>query len=366
MRVLVTADTIGGVWSYAKELVTGLVRRGAEVTLVSFGEIPGPKQIDWIDALKVDFRATAFRLEWMQEAEEDIGNSSEFLLSVIQETKPDVLHLNQFCYGSLPVSVPKIVVAHSDVLSWWKAVKGETPGDIPWLRWYRATVSEGLHGATVVVAPSNWMMRQIEDFYGRPEHCGVIYNGRTPTLFNPHVSKDDYVLSVGRLWDSGKQVSLLSQIELPCPAFVVGAEEHADSALRGNERLKTSGLQVKGAQTEGQLRHWYGRASIYVATSRYEPFGLAPLEAALSRCAIVANDVPSFREIWGETACYFAANDVSSLQERLNQLHEDRELRLRYANLAYTRARQRYTSARMVDDYMNLYHKVINVGAIAA
>lgn len=366
MRVLVTADTIGGVWSYAKELVTGLVRRGAEVTLVSFGEIPTPKQIDWIDVLRVDFRPTAFRLEWMQEAEQDIGESSKFLLSVIEETNPEVLHLNQFCYGSLPVSIPKIVVAHSDVLSWWKAVKGETPGDVPWLRWYRDTVSEGLAGASIVVAPSNWMMRQIEEFYGRPEHRTVIYNGRTPTLFNPHVSKDDYILSVGRLWDSGKQVNLLSHIDPPCPVFVVGAEQHADSSLRGDERLNAPDLRVKGPQTEGQLRHWYSRASIYVASSRYEPFGLAPLEAALSRCAIVANDIPSFREIWGQTACYFERNDASSLEQQLHELHRDRDLRLRYANLAYTRARQRYTSARMVDDYMNLYQKAVSVGAMAA
>jgi len=37
----------------------------------------------------------------------------------------------------------------------------------------------------------------------------------------------------------------------------------------------------------------------------YEPFGLAPLEAALSRCAIVANDIPSLREVWGSAAMYF-------------------------------------------------------------
>lgn len=366
MRVLVTADTIGGVWSYAKELVTGLVRQGAQVTLVSFGEIPSPKQIDWIEVPRVDFRPTAFRLEWMQEAEQDIHASREFLLSVIDETKPDILHLNQFCFGSLPVSIPRILVAHSDVLSWWKSVKNEVPGDIPWLRWYRATVAQGLRGADIVIAPSNWMLQQVEELYGPLDRKAVIYNGRTPTLFNPHVTKDNFILSVGRLWDAGKQVTLLTQIDPPSPIFVVGSEQHADSDLPRNQQLKGAGLRLKGIQTEGQLRHWYSRASVYVATSCYEPFGLAPLEAALSRCAIVANDISSFREIWGETAIYFDENDASSLQDRLEQLHRDRDLRLRYANLAYTRARQRFTSERMVDDYMNVYHQLLTAGAIAA
>ena len=48
MHVLVTADTVGGVWTYTRELVTGLARRGIRVTLVSFGEIPAAKQTEWL------------------------------------------------------------------------------------------------------------------------------------------------------------------------------------------------------------------------------------------------------------------------------------------------------------------------------
>jgi glycogen synthase len=369
MHVLVTADTVGGVWNYAKELVTGLVRRGVRVTLVSFGNIPAPAQTDWIDPLKiVDFRPTAFRLEWMHEAEQDIEASSDFLMSIIDETKPDLLHLNQFCYGALAVGIPKIVVAHSDVVSWWAAVKNEEPDDIAWMRWYRETISRGLDGANAVVAPTNWMLRQVETWYGAPRRSQVIYNGRTPTLFNPHIGKDDYILSVGRLWDGGKQVALLTQIDPPAPVFVVGAEEHADATLRSVSIAdeNSNRVHLKGPQTEGQLRHWYGRAAIYAATSRYEPFGLAPLEAAFSRCAIVANDIPSFREIWGETVCYFRPNDPLDLQAQLESLQSKRELRLTYANLAYNRARVRYTAERMVDDYLNLYTSLVKSEVLAA
>jgi glycosyltransferase involved in cell wall biosynthesis len=369
MRVLVTADTVGGVWSYAKELVTGLVRRGIHVTLVSFGNIPTPNQIDWIEPLRmVDFHPTAFRLEWMQEAEQDIDASREFLTSIIEESRPDVLHLNQYCYGNLPVEIPRIVVAHSDVVSWWAAVKNEPPQDVAWMQWYRAAVSEGLAAATAVVAPSNWMMRQVETWYTVPGRASVIYNGRTPTLLNPHIGKDDYILSVGRLWDGGKQVTLLTQIDPPAPVFVVGAEEHADAALRGNSAFDDMSPRVhlKGPQSESQLRHWYGRAAIYAATSRYEPFGLAPLEAAFSRCAIVANDIPSFREIWGDTVCYFRANDPGSLQSELERLHADRQLRLTLANLAYNRAKVRYTADRMVDDYVSLYKTLVGAEVLAA
>ena len=126
MHVLVTADSLSGSWTYTRELVTGLVTRGVRVTLVSFGEIPLPEQTSWMDHLHgLDYRPTAFRLEWMQEAEEDLAESSAFLAALVRELQPDVLHLNQFCYGNLPVDVPRVVMAHGDLITWKHAVHGQ-------------------------------------------------------------------------------------------------------------------------------------------------------------------------------------------------------------------------------------------------
>ena len=369
MHVLVTADTVGGVWTYTRELVTGLARRGVRVTLISLGEIPGPLQISWMDGLKgLDFRPTAFKLEWMQESADDIAASMEFLTSVVSETKPDVIHLNQYAYGALPVDVPKIVVAHSDVVSWWVAVHGDAPRDTAWSRWYRKTVTEGLSSATTVVAPSKWMMEQVGRYYVRPAQSAVVYNGRNPGLFNPHATKEDLVASVGRLWDRAKQVTLLSEYDQKVPIFIAGSDKNPDEVMVDAYPAHPQRRRVRfqGVLTEGQMSQLLGRSSMYAATSRYEPFGLAPLEAAFSRCAIIANDIPTFREIWGETAIYFRTNDALDLASSIEKLNKDRELRLTYANLAYNRARQRYTAERMVDDYISLYESVVPAGAAVA
>ena len=168
MHVLVTADTVGGVWTYTRELVTGLAQRGIRVTLVSFGEIPAAKQTEWLNALgTVDFYPTAFRLEWMQDAEDDLKASSDYLLRIIDEKKPDLLHFSQYAYGALPVDVPKVVVGHSDVISWWVAVHGHEPESNSWIDGYRRIIARGLAGADVVVAPSRWMLQALEQHYGR-------------------------------------------------------------------------------------------------------------------------------------------------------------------------------------------------------
>jgi glycogen synthase len=376
VHVLVTGDTLSGSWTYTRELVAGLVTRGVRVTLVSFGEIPLPEQTAWMDHLHgLEYHPTAFRLEWMQEAEDDLPESSAFLASVVREVRPDVLHLNQFCYGDLPVDVPRIVMAHGDLVTWQHAVRERTQ----WaersltrsLGWYRQMVLRGIAHADAVVAPSAWMLDRVCASYGQPRRGEVIYPGRNPIFFNPYVSKDDCVLTVGRLIDAGKQVSLLTQFTHPVPVCIVGAEHTVPVPripIRADVKIATdqTSVAIRGPQTEAQLRALYSRAAIYAATARYEPLGMTALEAAFSRCAIVANDIPSFREIWGDAALYFRTNDAISLAENIRQLSNDRSLRRAYAELAYNRARERFTTKRMIDDYLQLYRGLRGARTLAA
>lgn len=372
MHVLVTADSLSGSWTYARELVTGLVTRGVHVSLVSFGEIPLPNQTAWMDHLHgLDYYPTAFRLEWMQEAEEDLPESSQFLVSLIGETRPHILHLNHFCYGNLPVDIPRVVMAHGDLITWSHAVHERPPRSGQSLAWYRMTVLEGLQGADVVVAPSAWMLEQISDCYGTPVRGEVIYPGRNPIFFNPYVSKDDCVLAVGRLVDASKQVFLLTQQPHPLPVCIVGTEQTVPIPripIRADVKVATekTTVAIRGPQTDAQLRALYSRAAIYAATSRYEPLGMPALEAAFSRCAIVANDIPSYREIWGDAALYFRRNDAASLAENIRLLNEDRSMRRAFAELAYTRARERFTTKRMIDQWLELYRSLTSARSVAA
>jgi glycosyltransferase involved in cell wall biosynthesis len=179
------------------------------------------------------------------------------------------------------------------------------------------------------------------------------------------------------LWDEGKQSRLLTQLTAPpLPIFLAGSTTPAGEAEPelgpGKASMRSrripsdeegldfaARVELRGELCEGEIRELLSRAAIYVATSIYEPFGLAPLEAALSRCAIVANDIPSLHEIWDDAALYFRSNDAASLDRALALLHGNRELRAMYANRAYERARLRYTAARMVGEYMQVYRSLM-------
>jgi glycosyltransferase involved in cell wall biosynthesis len=359
MHVLITSDTVGGVWTYTQELVTGLIDAGHRVTLVSFGKLPVPHQTAWMQTLsRLEYHPTEYRLEWMEVAERDVEESRRYLEMLVQEVLPDVLHFSQYCYGDIAVGVPKIVVAHSDIVSWWVAVHGTEPEDTPWMRHYRETVTNGLQGADVVVAPSQWMLEQVGKHYLTPANSLVIHNGRNPELFDPDAPKDDFVLTVGRVWDAAKHVSLLLEREQESPVRIVGWEMEPGREGGSKSAHVPKNVGLSGPKSQAELREIYANAAIYAATSRYEPFGLSALEAALSRCALVMNDNPSFRELWGDTAVYFKKDDPDDLARAITELRRDPELRMKYADCAYQHARENYTSAQMMAAYEKIYSEI--------
>jgi len=361
-----TSDTVGGVWTYTQELVTGLIQAGHRITLVSFGKLPAPHQADWMRTLPgLDYRPTEYRLEWMEVAARDIEESRRYLELLVEEVEPELLHLSQYCYGDIAVGVPKIVVAHSDVVSWWVAVHGREPEDTPWMRRYRQTVTQGLAGADVVVAPSRWMLDAVRKHYLEPARATVVSNGRTPELFTAGGAKENFVLSLGRVWDEGKNMGMLCERELPAPVVIVGAEREPGREAAPKPAKLPGNVRLLGPKSQTEVRDLFSKAAIYVATSRYEPFGLAPLEAALSGCALVMNDNPVFRELWNDSALFFRRDDRDDLAKVIEQVLRDPELLGECAERARRTALSRFTAAQMVDQYQSLYHEISATAGVA-
>ena len=371
MHILVTSDTLNGNWTYTRELVAGLITRGFRVTLVSFGEIPMPEQTAWMDRLYgLTYHPTAFRLDWMEEGQHDFSEASAYLCALVKDVRPDVLHASHLCYGGLPVAIPRIVVAHGDLVTWWRAVHGREPKDSPWLRWYKHTISQGLSQASVVVAPSEWMLNCVRSAYASGTRELVIHHGRNPIFFNPYIAKEDSVLAIGRLVDPARQVNLLTQEVHPVPICIVGDECELPSKIpvRADVQFRdgNTGVTFKGPQSESQLRLLYSKASIFASTARYEPSAITILEAALSRCALVLNDIPSLRELWGNAAVYFRTNEAESLAEAVRLVSGDTEMRRNFANRSFQRARECFNAHRMTDNYIQLYRSVVARKASAA
>lgn len=351
MRILITTDTVGGVWIYTQELAAGLLQRGCAVFLMSLGRAPSAWQQAWCDQMcrehpsAFEYAATDVPLEWMQDNQRAYSAAAPLLERIVERFQPDILHLNQFCFGALPVDAPKVVVAHSDVLSWAEARRGGPLEDSAWLRQYRALVEQGLANADAVVAPTRWMLNALARNFALPRGSCVIRNGRSLAVTSEQPRKLQAV-TAGRLWDEAKNVALLGDVRSPVPLLVAGEDK------REATRTPPQNLRLLGTMSPEELHAVFRQSAIYICTSRYEPFGLAPLEAALCGCAVLANDIPSLREVWGEGALYFG--DAPSLTALLDQLCGNPAQLQRTRERSWERA-QWFTADRMVESYLELF-----------
>ncbi|HEY4046136.1 MAG TPA: glycosyltransferase family 4 protein [Acidobacteriaceae bacterium] len=359
MRILMTTDTVGGVWTYTRELATGLLQRGCTVILISVGASPDTAQQTWIEQTSelwpqhIRYLRTDFKLEWMQDGGSCYEDSKIFLLQCIKAFQADLLHSNQFCYGALPVEIPKVVVAHSDVHSWAETcdVAAATPS--PWLNGYDAVVGAGIRGADAIIAPTRWMADQIVRFYHPTLEIEVIANGRSLPCIKRSPKKMQAV-SCGRLWDKAKNVQLLGQFTPPLPIKLAGDLLGPESTQYVEMQTVTSLRRL----TESELLKLFEESAIYIVTSCYEPFGLSGVEAALCGCAVVANDIPSIREVWGSNAIYFERNNAESLRLVLEGLCQDQAAVEQAAAKALAHVTKLYSAECMTTAYMHLYGKL--------
>ncbi len=357
MKLLMTADTVGGVWNYAIELAAALSPHDVEITIATMGAPLTDAQ--WREARardNVDVVESTYDLEWMPDPWADVQSAGEWLLDIASDCKPDIIHLNGYAHATLGWSAPTCVVAHSCVLSWWRSVKGEA-APAEWSR-YHEVVSAGLHRADVVVAPSGAMLAAVELEYGRIPGARVVYNGRSVVRV-ANCEKEPLVLSVGRLWDEAKNVATVEAIApmLDWPVYIAGNTEPPGGGLV----YATHGESARylGMLDSTELATWMARASIYALPARYEPFGLSVLEAALAGCALVLGDIPSLRELWNGAALFVAPTDLSALRDALRSLIADDGLRANVATACHGRALD-FNTQRMAGSYMTVYRDLLD------
>jgi glycosyltransferase involved in cell wall biosynthesis len=239
MKILISTDTVGGVLTYTTELATALEAGGDEVAVATMGP---PLRRAQREALPPRIHESGCRLEWMEDPWEDVVAAGEWLLRLEEDERPDVVHLCSYAHAALPFEAPKVVVAHSDVLSWWRAVH-DTEAPQSWNR-YREEVSAGLQEADAVVAPTAAMLLALEQDHDLdPERTQVIPNGTAfpargrgtpPELhqisslvggeFDAVRDGELFVLGSGRFWDEAKNLAVLDTAAegLNWPVVVAG------------------------------------------------------------------------------------------------------------------------------------------------
>jgi glycogen synthase len=347
-----TADAVGGVWSYA----VGLCRCLPETrfVLATMGPRPDQAQRAVIRELEnVTLVESDYHLEWMAEGGIDFAESRVWLIDLLRRHEVDIVHVNGYAHARLGVGCPVVVAAHSDVLSWWEAVR-QCAAPPEWAG-YRERVIAGLAAATRIVAPTAAVLDDLERHYlPMASRAAVIPNGIEPTAFSA-LDKRPVVLAAGRMWDAAKNLTVLDAAApgLAWPVEIAGDLEHPDGGV-----ASFANVDLLGRLTPAKMARHLGSAEIFAAPAWYEPFGLAVLEAAAAGCALVLGDIPYLRENWDGAAVFVDPEDPTELAAAINALIANPKERTRLAAAARDRAR-RFTLDRMAQAYAALYREIM-------
>lgn len=341
-RILLTTDAVGGVWRYSLELAAGFLAEGAQVTLAGMGPPAGPAHLADVGCITgLHYVETGLPLDWLAGTLDELRAASQCLADLAERVVADTVQLHAPALAADSAwPAPVIVVAHSCVGTWWRAVRhGPLP---PGLGWRAEATARGLAAADAVIVPSRAFGQALRSAYGSGFTPLTIHNGSNSARSSATARYGAF--AAGRLWDDGKNMAALDHA-----AAMAGCQIRTAGPVSGPDgsRFAARNLLLLGELDQAEMAREYAKAAVFVSPALYEPFGLAVLEAAQSGCALLLSGIPSFRELWSGAALFFNPHDPAELARSLRRLRTGDSLTRHMARAARRRAAQ-YTTARMV------------------
>nr|AQQ74885.1 hypothetical protein [uncultured bacterium] len=366
MKILLTTDAVGEAWHCSVELLRA-INLAAEfpvfATLATFGTPLSTDQMKVIEKLpNVEVVFGDYLPEWMTEAWRDVDEAGEWLSELAKSMQPDVVHLNGYSLAIHQFGAPVIVAAHWCVWTWWRAVHKCDPP--PQWNEHRQRVRNGLLAAEAVVAPSQAMLDALERAHdlhadprwlAKPRKAIAIACAKDGYRTGP---KHPFIFTAGQLWDDATNLAALDEAagELSWRVYAAGSY-HAPGQ---DSLVLPKHIKLTGELPRIHLQQWLADADIFAAPFKYDPFGAAILEAAMSGCALVLGDIPSLREHWNGAAEFVDPDNPREIRDTLQNLIRTPAQRRRLANAALERALA-FSPLRMARAYLKLYESVSRV-----
>lgn len=351
MRLLMTADAVGGVWQYATELAGSLAPLGVETVITQVGpdrqSVPADAPFRVIE--------TDLPLDWLSDGPGPVLAAGRAVAALAAEVDADIVQLNSPALAAEAVfDRPVVVVAHGCVGTWWHAARGGEPASS--LAWNLDLTRAGLIAADAVVAPSAAFAARLATVYDVPARIRVVHNGRSLPSPASDTEPSDTVFTAGRLWDEVKNTPLLDRV-----AGMIDVPFHAAGACCGpqGERVEPHHLRHLGWLGPDGLAERLEARPIYVSAARFEPFGLSVLEAAAAGCPLILSNIDTFRELWTGAALLVPEDDAEAFVAAIARVRADPALREHLSHTARSRA-ARYTPEAMAGAMAAIYADLVS------
>ncbi len=274
--------------------------------------------------------------------------------SLIRKARVDLMHFPHF---NVPIlcPVPFVVTIHDLILTKFPTTRATTLGPLLYSvknLGYRFVISWAIKRARRVIAVSRFTQTDIiQQFKVDPKKVPLVYEGvaylqrqvdsrfaaklDSSRVLSGYCILEPYLLYVGNAYPH-KNLEMLIRVfkklllrRPDLKLVLVGKEDYFYA------RLKAYAIELdlwKGAEgpvifpgyvPDRDLETFYAHAAAYVFPSKYEGFGLPPLEAMAQQCPVASSRESCLPEILGNAAVYFDPYDEASMEETVFALLEN-------------------------------------------
>lgn len=330
--------TYGGAELLVHWLTEELVQRGHDVTL--FGPADSKTSARLVAVCETSLQsAMKARSAWQYEP----YAVSAMAQALASAESFDVIHAHIGPLGLPFTDLTKVPVVHT-------VHAGLDGSDEHWLLDH--------HPSAVVASISDSQVATVDD--RRRRKMRTIYHGMDTAGYAACVTPGDYVAFLGRMGPHKNPVGAINIAKAAgYPIVLMGAPQNGPEKQYFNEQVLplVDGVQVRLAGSvsqEEKVRLLQGAAALVFPICWDEHFGLVMIEAMACGTPVLAFRRGSVPEVIEDGVTGFIGEGESDLIAALGRIGQiDR------AEVA-RRARQRFSVARMVDDYERLYLDLVS------
>lgn len=301
-----------------------------------------------------------------------------------QITFPKILYqehldLMHFPYFSLPIfyNGPFVVTIHDLIINHFPTGKAST---LPYPLYqakrvgYNIVMNHSVTKSKKIIVPLNAVKKDLLQTLHSPENKivvtyeGINANFKNHTTQVPFKSKK-YFLYVGNAYPHKNLARLIDgfiafkkETKADVHLVLVGKDDFFYKRLREKvAKENIPDIVFKHGVTDEELSSLYAHAQVFISASLMEGFGLPPLEALISGCPVLLSDIPSFREVCGESAFYFNPNTTNSLKDQINFVYNlDQKTKQAYLKKGLERVKY-FSWKKMAKETIDIYESCISL-----
>ncbi|PJA88150.1 MAG: hypothetical protein CO140_00420, partial [Candidatus Moranbacteria bacterium CG_4_9_14_3_um_filter_40_7] len=269
-----------------------------------------------------------------------------------------------------------IVTIHDLILLHFPTLRGTTLGPVCyWFKFwmYEIVIRFAIKQSKKIIAVSEFTKKDLLKNYAiDPSKIEVTYEAcddfcnwrpeKEDQILKKYAIMKPYLLYVGNAYphkNLEKLVSVFCELKKKITDInlvLVGKEDYFFKKLKEKitARKQGAGIVFTGFISDAELDIFYKNALVFVFPSLYEGFGLPPLEAMAKGVPVISSDHPCMREILGESAFYFKAEDEKEMAEKITEIVSNSGLREKFIQKGYAQIKK-YNWRLMAEKTKHIY-----------